>query len=150
MEPPSVKASWIILMIPCAISVVLGLFVTVVPGVFIGQGYKSFLGQPWSDLVASNSNLSLYISLHFRLMGILMALLGALLVVIDLTAYRRGEKWAWYAFLVSSTLAWGSGLALDAIQGLKANVVMEAIVILIVYVGLAISAKTMLTKTGQR
>ena len=149
METRSLKASWIMLMIPYIVLLLLGLALTVAPGLFIGQGYKSFLGQSWSDLVASNNNLSLYISLHFRLLGVMFVTQSILLIGITLTAYRKGEKWTWYVFLGGNTLGWGSGLALDAIQGLKANVIIEAIILLIVYVGLAISAKAMLTKTGQ-
>ena len=72
----------------------------------------------------------------------IMALLGAVLVIIALTAYRRREKWTLVTLLVVNTLGWGSGLAVDSVQGPKANVIMESIALLSPHPSLPVSTQS--------
>ncbi|HEX4919223.1 MAG TPA: hypothetical protein VFV92_00600, partial [Candidatus Bathyarchaeia archaeon] len=40
-----------------------------------------------------------------------------LAVFVSATAFRRGEGWAWWALLVSNTIAYGSAMAYDLTVG---------------------------------
>lgn len=146
MELRSVKISWRIMMIPHVAVLLFGLIWVVAPDISVGQDLQAFMGQPWADFVTSNARLADFISLLGRVLGVQLIIIGILAIAITLTAYRRGEKWSWYVLLAGNTLGWGSGLAAEGITGVMSIVVVEAIILLVAYVGLAISAKAILTK----
>ena len=148
MEARAVKISWKIMMIPNIAVLFFGLIWVVAPDISVGQDLQSFMGQPWTDFVASNAKLGSFISLLGRVLGMQMISIGILTIAITLTAYRRGEKWAWWVFLAGNTLGWGSGLALEGTTGVMPIVAVQAIILLVAYVGLAIAAKAILTKTS--
>lgn len=148
MEARSVRISWKILMVPYIVLLIFGLIWTFAPGISVGQDLQCFIGEPWSDFVASNAKLASFISLLGRILGVQLIVISIMAIAITLTAYRRGEKWSWYVFLAGNTLGWGSGLAMEGITGVIPVVMIEAIVLLIAYVGLAISAKAILTKAS--
>jgi hypothetical protein len=148
MEAQSVKISWKIMMFPHIVVLIFGLIWTFAPSISVGQDLQSFIGQPWLDFVASNAKLASFISLFGRVLGVQLIIIGILAIAITLTAYRRGEKWSWYVLLAGNTLGWGSGLAMEGITGVIPIVVVQAIILLIAYVGLAISAKAVLTKAS--
>jgi len=148
MEAQSVKISWKIMMVPHIVVLIFGLIWTFAPGISVGQDLQSFMGKPWLDFVASNAKIASFISLFGRVLGVQLIIIGILAIAITLTAYRRGEKWSWYVLLAGNTLGWGSGLAMEGITGVIPIVVVQAIILLIAYVGLAISAKAILTKAS--
>jgi len=148
MEAQSVKISWKIMMFPHIVVLIFGLIWTFAPSISVGQDLQSFIGQPWLDFVASNAKLASFISLFGRVLGVQLIIIGILAIAITLTAYRRGEKWSWYVLLAGNTLGWGSGLAMEGSTGVIPIVVVQAIILLIAYVGLAISAKAVLTKAS--
>jgi hypothetical protein len=135
-------------MVPYIVLLIFGLIWTFAPSISVGQGLQSFIREPWLDFVASIAKLASFISLLGRILGIQLIVIGIMAIAITLTAYRRGENWSWYVFLSGNTLGWGSGLAMEGITGITPVVMIEAIVLLITYVGLAISAKAILTKTS--
>jgi hypothetical protein len=83
-----------------------------------------------------------------QVLGVQLIIIGILAIAITLTVYRRGEKWSWWVFLVGNTLGWGSGLVLEGTTGVMPIVAVEAIVLLIAYIGLGISAKAILAKAS--
>ena len=148
MEARSVKISWKIMMVPPIFALLLGLSLTVVPGISVAQNFQSFMGQPWADFVTSNAKLGTFLSMLIQLIGVQVIVIGIMSIAITLTAYRRGERWSWYILLVGNTLAFGSGLVWEAATDVIRPLVMYAIMLLVAYVGLAISAKAILTKTS--
>jgi hypothetical protein len=88
--------------------------------------------------------MSFFISSLARFYGIMMALLGAYSVATTLTAYKRSEKWTWYAFITINTVGYGCALIADALVGLKVIVTIESILLLTVYIGLSVSAGSIL------
>ena len=148
MESRAVKISWKIMMIPNIAVLFFGLIWVVAPDISVGQDFQSFMGQPWTDFVTSNAKIGSFISLLGQVLGMQMISIGILTIAITLTAYRRGEKWSWWVFLAGNTLGWGSGLVLEGTTGVMPIVAVQAIILLIAYVGLAIAARAILTKTS--
>jgi hypothetical protein len=64
------------------------------------------------------------------------------------TAYKRLEKWAWYAFLIVNTVGYGCAIIGDSIVGLLGIVILESVLLIIAYVGLSLTARTMLRKSS--
>lgn len=141
MEARSLKISWKIMMVPPIYVLLLGLCLIVFPGPFIAKNYQLFMGHPWADFVASNARLVIFLSMLNQLIGVQAIGYAIVTMAIILKAYRRREKWAWYVLLAGNTLGFGSVLAWEAATNLIPALVINAIMLLVTYVGLAISAK---------
>ena len=80
----------------------------ILPAAF--EGYTS---ASWSELVKTAPSVAAYVTLMYRMYGIYCALFGAIATAIAVTAYRRGELWAWWTLLVGNTVALASAITMD-------------------------------------
>ena len=78
-------------------------------------GYEGYTGGSWSELAAASSPTAAYMVLLFRMYGIYNVLFGLMGSIIAATAFRRGERWAWWALLIGNTVALGSAITYDRI-----------------------------------
>jgi len=78
-------------------------------------GYDGYSGGSWPELAAISPAITDYMTLLFRMYGIYNVLFGFMGSIIAATAFRRGERWAWWALLVSNTVALGSAMTYDKI-----------------------------------
>jgi hypothetical protein len=76
-------------------------------------GYEGYSGGSWSELVGASPLVAAYMVVLFRMYGIYNVLFGLLGSVIAVTAFRRGEHWAWWAVLVGNTVALMSAMTYD-------------------------------------
>ena len=58
-----------------------------------------------------------YMDLLFRMYGVYNFAFGLMASGIAVTAFRRGEGWAWWALLVGNTVAFGAAMTYDRIVG---------------------------------
>jgi hypothetical protein len=54
-----------------------------------------------------------YIDLVFRMYGVFNVIFGVMATFITVTAFRRGDRWAWWALLVGNTIALVSAMTYD-------------------------------------
>jgi hypothetical protein len=54
-----------------------------------------------------------YMDLLFRMYGVFNAVFGLMTSAIAVTAFRRGDGWAWWALLVGNTIALVSAMTYD-------------------------------------
>ena len=66
-------------------------------------GYEGYSGGSWSELSSASPVIAGYMTLLFRMYGLYCVLFGFMASVIALTAFRRGERWAWWVLLVGNT-----------------------------------------------
>ena len=76
-------------------------------------GYEGFTGGSWSELAGVSPLIAGYIKLLYRLYGVYCVLFGIMGSVIAVTAFRRGERWAWWVLLVGNTVALVSAMTYD-------------------------------------
>ena len=76
-------------------------------------GYEGYTSGSWAGLVATNPMAARYMEVLFRMYGIFNFIFGVLTVAITLTAFRRGERWAWWALLAGNLLALVSATRYD-------------------------------------
>ena len=76
-------------------------------------GYEGFTGTSWSALVSSAPTTAEYMELLFRMYGVFNAVFGLMAIAITVTAFRRGDGWAWWALLVGNTIALVSAMTYD-------------------------------------
>ena len=76
-------------------------------------GYEGFSGTSWSELVRTSPLTANYMIVLFRTYGIHCAVFGLLGSLIAATAFRQGERWAWWALLAGNTMALVSAMRYD-------------------------------------
>jgi hypothetical protein len=76
-------------------------------------GYEGFTKASWSELVNTAPLTAKYIAIVFRLYGVYCLVFGVMGSAIAVTAFRRGEGWAWWALLAGNTVALVSAMTYD-------------------------------------
>lgn len=76
-------------------------------------GYEGFSRGSWSELTSATPLIAGYLKLLYRLYGVYCVLFGLMGSVIAVTAFRRGEPWAWWLLLVGNTVALLSAITYD-------------------------------------
>ena len=115
------RIAWILILIADAGFIAWGLMAAVFPDHLPGPrgipiltaGYEGFSHGSWSDLVSTSPMTAQYIEVLFRLYGVFCAVFGLMAVTIAVTAFRRGDRWAWWALLVGNTIAFVSAMRYD-------------------------------------
>jgi hypothetical protein len=76
--------------------------------------YEGYSGGSWLELASASPAIAGYMKVLYRMYGIYCALFGLMASVIAVTAFRRGERWAWWTLLVGNTVALVSAMTMDA------------------------------------
>jgi hypothetical protein len=76
-------------------------------------GYEGFTGSSWAELAAASPLTAGYMEILFRVYGMHCLAFGLLASAIALTAFRRGEAWAWWALFVGNSIAFASAMTYD-------------------------------------
>lgn len=80
-------------------------------------------------------------TLLLRVYGAYIVVFRALAIAIATTAFRRGDRWAWWALLVGNTIAFGSAMTYDQVAGAVGPFELtEFLGITVIYVALAFTA----------
>lgn len=75
--------------------------------------YEGFTGSSWSGLAASSPLATGFMTLLFRMYGTYGVAFSLMAIAITVTAFRRGDRWAWWALLVGNTLAFVAAMRYD-------------------------------------
>lgn len=78
-------------------------------------GYEGFSGASWTELVRTAPKTAAYFVVLYRMYGIFNVAFGLMAIAITLTAFRRGERWAWWALLVGYTITLVSAISYDRV-----------------------------------
>jgi hypothetical protein len=78
-------------------------------------GYEGYTGASWADLASTAPMTARYISVLFRMYGVFNVAFGLMALAIAVTAFRRGDQWAWWALLIGNTIALVSAMTYDRI-----------------------------------
>jgi hypothetical protein len=91
--------SWKILLVPHALTFLMGVAYTVVPSVLFGGGFRSFVGMNWKDFASAQPVLSAFVEMHGRETGAMAAAASLLVIFVTLIPCRNRERWAWWSLL---------------------------------------------------
>jgi hypothetical protein len=78
--------------------------------------YEGFTGYSWTELVATSPKAAVFMTIVFRMYGIYGVAFSLMGIAIAMTAFRRGDSWAWWALLVGNTLTYVSAMRYDWIM----------------------------------
>ncbi len=102
--------------------------------------YEGFTGYSWSEFIATAPKTADLLTLIFRMYGIYGVAFSLMAVVIAVTAFRRGDRWAWWALLVGNTLTFISAMTYDQIaRAVGPFELTEYLGLAAVYIALAIT-----------
>jgi hypothetical protein len=115
------RLAWILVFIADAGIVAWGAMAAALPDQLLGPGgapiltagYEGFSKGSWSELASASPMAAKYIMILFRMYGMYNVAFGVMGVAISVTAFRRGERWAWWALLVGNTIALVSAMRYD-------------------------------------
>ena len=143
------KIAWILLLVVDAAYIAWGAAVAIAPDHVLGPGGKAILpagfegytGGSWSDLVTTAPHSAAYMGVLFRLYGMYCVIFGFMGSSIVVTAFRRGERWAWWTLLVGNTVALVSAMTYDKlVNAIGPFELTEYLGLLLVWVAFAITA----------
>ena len=102
--------------------------------------YEGYSGGSWSALASTSPLIAGYLRLLYRMYGVYCMLFGLMGTAIAVTAFRRGERWAWWALLVGNTVALVSAITMDRmVNAIGPFEVTEYIGLALVWAALAIT-----------
>src|ERR1051325_9845940 len=111
------------------------------PGACLTAGYETYTKQPWSALVATSPSTSDFLLMVFRVYGAYKMAFGVVAIAIALTAFRRGESWAWWTLLIGNTIALPSAMTYDRMVGyIGPFEMLEYVGLAMIYAALAVTA----------
>ena len=115
------RIAWVLILIVEAAYIIWGAGAALAPETLPGPGgmailpaaYQGFTGNSWTGLMGTSPKTAQYVVLMYRMYGIYCAIFGLLTSVIAVTAFRRGERWAWWTLLVGNTVALVAAMRMD-------------------------------------
>ncbi len=143
------RVTWILVLIVDAGFVAWGAMAAAFPDHLLGPGgapiltagYEGFTGGSWSELAGTSPTTAKYIGVLFRMYGVYGVAFGLMAIAITVTAFRRGEGWAWWALLVGNTITLVSAMTYDwTVNAIGPFELSEYLGLILVYGALAVSA----------
>jgi hypothetical protein len=143
------RVAWILILIVDVGYIAWGAGAAVSPEHLLGPGgkgilpagYEGYSGGSWSELAAASPLIAGYMAVLYRMYGIYNVLFGLMGSAIAVTAFRRGERWAWWALLVGNTIALVSAITYDKIvSAIGPFELTEYLGLVLVWVALAVTA----------
>jgi hypothetical protein len=115
------RVAWILVLIVDLSFVAWGGMAAMAPDHLLGPGgvpivsaeYQGFTGLSWSELVRTSPLTAAFMTVIFRVYGAYNVAFGLLGIFVTVTAFRRGERWAWWAVLVGNTITLVSAMIYD-------------------------------------
>jgi hypothetical protein len=143
------QIAWILILIVDAGMLLWGAGAAIAPDHLLGPGgqailpagFEGYSGGSWSELLGASPMSAAYMTVLFRLYATFCVLFGFMGSVITVTAFRRGERWAWWTLLVSNTVALLSAMTYDKlVHAIGPFEVTEYLGLLLVWGAFAITA----------
>jgi hypothetical protein len=91
------KYAWIVLLVVSALALLIGLGDFILAGNGDPALVESMVGTPWAEIMATDPHLANLVDLLSRILGAWLIGFSVLASSISVTAFRKGDRWAWYA-----------------------------------------------------
>jgi hypothetical protein len=153
------RIAWILILIADVGLVAWGAMAAALPDLLTGPGgtpiltagYEGFSKGSWSELAGTSPTTAGYIMVLFRMYGVFNVAFGLMAIAITVTAFRRGEVWAWWALLVGNTIALVSAMRYDwIVNAIGPFEMSEYVGLALVYGALAVTAPFLAAGSARR
>lgn len=146
---PSRRVAWILMLIADAGLLAWGAMAALAPEHLLGPGgrpilaagYEGYSNGSWSELANASPMTTQYMVVLFRMYGVYIVAFGLMAIAITVTAFRRGESWAWWALLAGNTIAYVSAMRYDLlVNAIGPFELTEYLGLALIYGALAVTA----------
>lgn len=141
------RSAWIAMIVADAGLLLWGAMAAIAPEHLIGPGsrpilaagYEGYSASSWSQLDSSARD---FMTILFRMYGIYIVAFGLMTIAMAATAFRRGERWAWWALLVGNTIAYVSAMTYDrVVHAIGPFELTEYLGLAVIFAALAVTAR---------
>jgi len=149
LSKSSVKIGSSIMMAMAVFALIVSILWVSITEVMFVSDFLAYTGQDLSDaLVAGSKSAELWL-ITKRLWGFELIGISVLMMFVTARSYTKGERWSWFALLVTGCILWGSligyKVAIGYFQLTMSSMTFIVGVILFAF-GLVVPAKTILGK----
>jgi len=143
------RAAWILILLADVGLLAWGAMAAIAPEHLLGPNsapilnaeYEGFTGYSWSELIATAPKTADLLTLVFRMYGIYGVAFSLMAIAITVTAFRRGDGWAWWTLLAGNTLTYISAMTYDQIvRAVGPFELTEYLGLGVIYLALAVTA----------
>jgi uncharacterized membrane protein YhaH (DUF805 family) len=143
------RVAWILILIADAGLLAWGAMAALVPEHLLGPGgtpilaagYEGYSKGSWPELAHAFPMTAQYMVVLFRMYGVYIVAFGLMAIAITVTAFRRGERWAWWALLAGNTIAYVSAMTYDlTVNAIGPFELTEYLGLAVIYGALAVTA----------
>jgi hypothetical protein len=140
----AIQISFVIFMIGLVLALIYALAAFIKPELLVSRSFPLYTNLQWDNLLNETPNVAHYTLIIERMAGGLglATVLGGFFVLF--TAFKKGEKWAWYYMLVVSLIGWGNNLLGNIIMKNTLVIIIILVGILALIAGSIVSAKAFL------
>jgi hypothetical protein len=140
------RAAWLLIVVADAGILLWGAMAALAPEHLIGPGgapilragYEGFSGGSWLELGPGARG---FMEVLFRVYGAFNVAFGLLTIAVAATAFRHGDRWAWWALLVGNTIAFGAAMTYDrTVNAIGPFELSEYLGLLLIYAALVVTA----------
>ena len=145
----SVKIGSSIMMAMAVFALAISLLWVSITEVMFVSDFLAYTGQDLSDALAAGSKSAELWLTTKRLWGIELIAISLLTLFVTARSYSKGEKWSWYALLVTGCILWGSLIGYKVAIGYFQPTMSSMIFIvgaILFAIGIALPAKAILGK----
>ena len=105
-------------------------------------GYEGYTKLSWQELTNASPKAAEYMTILFRMYGVYNVVFGLTASLIAITAFRRGERWAWWALFLGNTIALVSAEIYDkSVNAIGPFEMTEYLGLVMVWVALGLTAR---------
>jgi hypothetical protein len=105
-------------------------------------GYEGYTKLSWQQLQSASPKAAEYMTILFRMYGAYNVVFGLTTSLIAITAFRRGERWAWWALFLGNTIALVSAEIYDkTVNAIGPFEMTEYLGLVMVWIALGLTAR---------
>ena len=145
-EKAYLKHAWILLFVVGLVQIVSG--VPALMGIEDPTVATRTIGMTFGELEESNPEFSNLVAFFLRAGGTLFIGMGVFIVAISYTAYRRGEKWAWYTLWFLPVWFLASAANVSSIGATSFEIIAISFFLILTLLGLLLPYRKFFPKTS--
>ncbi|MFW9895728.1 MAG: hypothetical protein ACFFD7_07980 [Candidatus Thorarchaeota archaeon] len=109
--------------------------------------FAYYTGQTYALYLSNNPLFAEMYIITKKLIGFMLLGIGSIILFITKKSYSKGEKWSWFALLITGNITWGTFIGYKIMIGyIGASMVTFVVGISLLLIGLILPAKEILSK----
>lgn len=117
MSKSYLKIGSSIMMAMTVFALVVSLLWLLITEVMFVSDFLAYTGENLSDALAQGSKSAELWLLTKRIWGVELFTISLLMLFVTAKSYKKGEKWSWYALLITGCIFWGSLIGYKLVIG---------------------------------